>query len=217
MASREELKAKKEKTSQALIQAALQLSAEDGYASLSLRSVARKAGIAPTSFYRHFRDMDELGLSIVDQAANVLNKYLNKAAGKMLLQAGECDASSDNLLIIIKKILPPFVETLMACFENHNYLLHLFLQERTGSFQALRDSISHGIDILAEALFQNLKKINIVIGNPFHDIRLISETMILISCCSGLEMMVCPESDCLAQNERTIQKLAIFLIGASMV
>ena len=217
MASREELKAKKEKTSQALIQAALQLSAEDGYASLSLRSVARKAGIAPTSFYRHFRDMDELGLSIVDQAAIVLNKCLNEAVGKMLLQAGECDASSDNLSIIIKKMLPPFVETFMACFENHNYILRLFLQERTGSSQALRDSISHEINILTEALFQNLKKINIAIGNRFNDIRLISETMILISCRSGLEMMVCSEPERLPQNKRTIQKLTIFLLGVSMI
>ena len=82
MASRAELKAQKEKTSNALIQAALQLCAEDGYASLSLRSVARKAGIAPTSFYRHFRDMDELGVAIVDQAKTVLEKCLSQTRKK---------------------------------------------------------------------------------------------------------------------------------------
>nr|MCU0600165.1 TetR family transcriptional regulator [Desulfobacterales bacterium] len=64
MASREELREQKEKTSQALIQSALELCAEEGYASLSLRSVARKAGIAPTSFYRHFREIDELGVAM---------------------------------------------------------------------------------------------------------------------------------------------------------
>nr|MBP7548525.1 TetR family transcriptional regulator [Corallincola sp.] len=59
----------KEKTRQTLIEAALaQLSAERSLASLSLREVAREAGIAPTSFYRHFRDMDELGLTLVDEA-----------------------------------------------------------------------------------------------------------------------------------------------------
>ena len=47
-----------------------QLSAERSFASLSLREVAREAGIAPTSFYRHFRDVDELGLTMVDEWAH---------------------------------------------------------------------------------------------------------------------------------------------------
>lgn len=51
----------KEKTRRSLVEAAFsQLSAERSFASLSLREVAREAGIAPTSFYRHFRDVDEL-------------------------------------------------------------------------------------------------------------------------------------------------------------
>ena len=45
----------------------VKLSAERSFASLSLREVAREAGIAPTSFYRHFRDVDELGLTMVDE------------------------------------------------------------------------------------------------------------------------------------------------------
>ena len=50
----------KERTRQAIINAAFsQLSAEKGFASLSLREVTREAGIAPTSFYHHFADMDE--------------------------------------------------------------------------------------------------------------------------------------------------------------
>ena len=50
----------KERTRRSLVEAAFsQLSAERSFASLSLREVAREAGIAPTSFYRHFRDVDE--------------------------------------------------------------------------------------------------------------------------------------------------------------
>ncbi|MGL5267720.1 MAG: TetR family transcriptional regulator, partial [Plesiomonas shigelloides] len=46
----------KERTRRALIDAAFsQLSVERSFSSLSLREVAREAGIAPTSFYRHFR------------------------------------------------------------------------------------------------------------------------------------------------------------------
>ena len=36
--------------------------------SLSLREVAREAGIAPNSFYRQFRDIDELAVALIDLA-----------------------------------------------------------------------------------------------------------------------------------------------------
>ncbi len=49
-------------------------SAERSFASLSLREVAREAGIAPTSFYRHFRDVDELGLTMVDESGLMLRR-----------------------------------------------------------------------------------------------------------------------------------------------
>ena len=98
MAFRDEQKKQREKISRILIQGALQLSAEEGYASLSLRSVARKAGIAPTSFYRHFRDMDELGLAIVDQAKGVLRECLKQAAQKMSFPLTEKKPTRKNRL-----------------------------------------------------------------------------------------------------------------------
>ena len=61
----------KERTRRSLVEAAFsQLSAERSFTSLSLREVAREAGIAPTSFYRHFRDVDELGLTMVDESGH---------------------------------------------------------------------------------------------------------------------------------------------------
>lgn len=56
----------------ALLRAALSLAAEHGFTSLGLREVSRAAGIAPTSFYRHFADMHELGLSLIDELASPL-------------------------------------------------------------------------------------------------------------------------------------------------
>ena len=39
-----------------------------GFGSLSLRVVARCAGIVPTGFYRHFEDMDALGLALMPRS-----------------------------------------------------------------------------------------------------------------------------------------------------
>ena len=70
----------KEKTRRQLIDAALgQLSSERSFSSLSLREVAKEAGLAPTSFYRHFSDMDELGLTLVDEAGLTLRQLMRQA------------------------------------------------------------------------------------------------------------------------------------------
>jgi len=68
------------KTRRALMDAALrQLNADRGFGSLSLREIAREAGIAPTSFYRHFTEMDELGLALVDEAGVALRQLMRQA------------------------------------------------------------------------------------------------------------------------------------------
>jgi AcrR family transcriptional regulator len=53
----------KQTTRRKLIEVALRLSAQKGFAALSLREVAQAAELTPAAFYRHFRDMEELGLS----------------------------------------------------------------------------------------------------------------------------------------------------------
>jgi AraC-like DNA-binding protein len=49
------------------------------YCIMSLREVAREAGIAPNSFYRHFKDIDELAISLIDRAGIVLRKIIREA------------------------------------------------------------------------------------------------------------------------------------------
>src|SRR6185295_12255977 len=60
-----EKREEKDRTREELQRAALRLGAAHGFASLGLREVAREAAIAPTSFYRHFEDMEALGLSLI--------------------------------------------------------------------------------------------------------------------------------------------------------
>ena len=69
----------KQITRRALIDAALKLSVDRGFSSLSLRAVTREAGIAPTSFYRHFKDMDDLGLALVDEVGMGLRQLVRQA------------------------------------------------------------------------------------------------------------------------------------------
>jgi AcrR family transcriptional regulator len=61
-----EKKEEKERVAFALLRATLGLAAAHGFSSLGLREVARAAEIAPTSFYRHFADMEALGIVLIE-------------------------------------------------------------------------------------------------------------------------------------------------------
>lgn len=69
---------RKERTRQAILDAALELSAEGGLSGLSLRSVAKRVGIVPTAFYRHFSSVEELGLALVDESFASLREMLRE-------------------------------------------------------------------------------------------------------------------------------------------
>ncbi|MCU1687584.1 MAG: TetR family transcriptional regulator [Amycolatopsis sp.] len=70
---------RKQRTRQALLDAALELLADRGFANLSLREVAKGAGIVPTAFYRHFASMDELGVALVEESMRTLRGMIRAA------------------------------------------------------------------------------------------------------------------------------------------
>jgi len=122
----------KEKTRRALINAAMnQLSAEIGFSSLSLREVAREANIAPTSFYRHFRNMDELGLTLVDECGLTLRQLLRQAR-QQIDKGGS--------------IIRVSIETFMQYVASNTAIFRLLLQERTGRSREFRNAVERELE-----------------------------------------------------------------------
>ncbi len=71
---------RRQHTRQALLDAALlQMEAGESFDALSLRSVARAAGVVPTAFYRYFASMDELGLALIEDSFRTLRGMLRHA------------------------------------------------------------------------------------------------------------------------------------------
>lgn len=130
----------KEKTRRTLVDAAFhQLSAEKSFSNISLREVAREARIAPTSFYRHFKDMDELGLTMVDEAGLTLRQLMRQARKRI--------ANGGSVITIS-------VETFFEFIANSPNVFRLLLRESSGTSQEFRTAaareIKHFIDELAE-------------------------------------------------------------------
>ncbi len=125
----------KEKTRQALIEAAFnQLSAEHSFSNLSLREVAREAGIAPTSFYRHFKDMNELGLTLVDEAGLTLRQLMRQARRR--IESGSGLGGS---------VINTSVFTFMEFIESSPNQFRLLLRERSGTSKAFRAAVAREI------------------------------------------------------------------------
>ncbi|MDO6465366.1 HTH-type transcriptional repressor FabR [Pseudoalteromonas carrageenovora] len=121
----------KQKTRQALIEAAFnQLSADHSFSNLSLREVAREASIAPTSFYRHFKDMNELGLTMVDEAGLTLRQLMRQARRRIASGGSVINTS---------------VVTFMEFIDNSSNQFRLLLRERSGTSKAFRAAVAREV------------------------------------------------------------------------
>ncbi len=84
----------KQQTRHALLDAARQLiDAGRGFGSISLREVAKAAGIVPTGFYRHFDDMDQLGLALVNEVGETFRETIRRVRRNEFEFRGLTDAS----------------------------------------------------------------------------------------------------------------------------
>ncbi len=121
----------KRKTRHAIINAAFNLLSEErSLSNISLREVTREAGIAPTSFYRHFSDMDELGLTLVDEGGLALRQLMRQARQRI-------EKGGD----VIRVSVHTFLEFVSA---NSN-AFRLLLRERSGTSLAFRDAVAREI------------------------------------------------------------------------
>lgn len=135
---------RKQRTRRALLDAALELiQGDQSFSSISLREVARNAGVVPTAFYRHFRDMDELGLTLVEEALRALRQMMREARSAPL------PASS-----LITRSVQTYTNYVLA---NRDYFQFL-AKERFGGSRALRTAIRQGTALFISELATDLAR-----------------------------------------------------------
>lgn len=189
----------KEKTRRAIIDAAIgQLSESKSFASLSLREVTREAGIAPTSFYRHFKDMEELGLTLVDESGLALRQVMRKARQRVKVKG---------------KVIATSVRTFLEFTESQPNIFRILFHERSGTTRALRDAVSREIQYFIVELSDYIRNTGIA-----ESIAMIqAEAMVAVIFNAGAESIAANQKQKAALETRAIQQLRFVAIGAALV
>lgn len=104
---------------------------------LSLREIAREAGIAPNSFYRHFKDVDELAVTLIDRAGESLRRII-----------GEARARAHTERSVVRGSVQAFMDQLRA---NDRHL-HLLLREGTVGSDAFKQAVDRQLNFFEEEL-----------------------------------------------------------------
>jgi len=186
----------KEKTRRAIINAAINELGEDkSFASLSLREVTRKAGIAPNSFYRHFKDMEELGLTLVDESGLALRQLMRKARQRFKKH---------------KSVIVTSVKTFMEITETNANIFRLLFHERSGTTRALRHAVAREIQFFIVELTDFIQSM----GFEKEEAYLQAEAMVAVIFNAGAESLAAKPSQRKALEQRAIQQLRLLAVGA---
>jgi AcrR family transcriptional regulator len=135
---------RREHTRRALLDAALKLMDRgDSFEAVSLRSVARAAGVVPGAFYRHFSSMDELALALVDESFRTLRALLREARAAGLPPRH-----------VIRRSVEVLVEQVLA---NRQHFA-LIARARTSGNGVLRHAVNNEIRLVTSELATDLAR-----------------------------------------------------------
>ncbi|HEX5035983.1 MAG TPA: HTH-type transcriptional repressor FabR [bacterium] len=190
---------KKALTRRDLVDAAIRLSADRGFAGLSLREVCRAAGLTPTAFYRHFKDMDDLGLALVDEVALSLRRLMREARQKAEGKGSRVESSA---------------EAFVAFIRQNAHLFRLLLGERSGSSAGFRKAIRREMNLFVSELSEDLQRVAALTNRPLVDPLLTSEIIVALVFTVGAEALDLSPAEARRLTKRLIREIRIVLRGS---
>jgi len=174
----ESRQAQKERTRQAILASALELSQTQGFAQLSLRQVSRHAGIVPTAFYRHFESMEQLGLALVEQSFSTLRRMIRDAQRDPEVFTNIIDAAADVLVEAVKHSKAHFA---------------FVARERVGGSEVVRTAIRHELDLFVSELAVVLARLPNIENWSSDDVQMVSRLFVRNMVSNAEEVVEMPD------------------------
>lgn len=195
--------ARKERTHQAILDAALALTDDASLATLSLRQVTREVGIVPTAFYRHFASIEELGLALVDQSFASLRTMLRD------VRRGTPD---------LQGVITSSVSILVRHAHEHRSHFRFVARERFSGPPVVRDAIRAQLELLERELATDLARLAGSVDWSADDLRVMANLIVNAMVSTAEAVISAPPERPDVEREiiRTTQlQLRMIVVGAA--
>ncbi|CAM4385476.1 HTH-type transcriptional repressor FabR [Acinetobacter dispersus] len=187
-------------TKEELFQATLSLiGPQKSIASLSLREIAREAGIAPNSFYRHFKDIDELAIALIDQSGLVLRRIIREAR----LQASKQQS-------IIRSSVEVFIQQLNTDEGN----LSLLLREGYTGSTSYKAAVDRQLNFFQQELQEDLIRLEQMNNSKISHADLVAKAITQLVFNMGAKVLDLPIEQRTEVAEQTMVMIRMILEGA---
>ena len=159
---------------------------------LSLREVAREAGIAPNSFYRQFRDMDELAVALIDAAGRSLRTIIGEAR-----QRATSTATS-----VVRVSVETFMEQ------------HVLLREGAVGSDDFKHAVERELHYFEEELQHDLVRLAALDGAVLHAPELVAKAITRLVFAMGATAMDLPPEKDPELVEQISTMIRMIIVGA---
>jgi AcrR family transcriptional regulator len=197
--------ARKRRTREALMEAALRLMSEGrSFTGLSLREVTREAGVVPTAFYRHFRDMDELGLALVEEGGTTLRRLLREARREGMP---------------VSDVIRNSVRIYKSYLEEHPRQFLFIAAERSGGSPVIRAAVRREVDHFTKEMAQDLQALDYLPHLSLETLELICGLVVKLMLSAVADILDLPPHQERAEAELIdgfVRQLRLVFLGASV-
>ncbi len=194
----------KERTRQRLIDAALALiGGGSGYTALSLREITRQAGVAPAAFYRHFKDLDELGLALVEMGGVTLRRLLREARRDGIPPTDMLRGS---------------VQIYQRFVASRSEVFRFIARERGGGSRAIRNAIRTEESHFASEMAQDLRTLGTLPDLSSASLQMICGLIVATMLNAASDILDVPSGRPKQEQElleNFVRQLRVILLGAS--
>ncbi len=167
---------------------------------LSLREVAREAGIAPNSFYRQFRDMDELSIALIDLAGRSLRTIIGQARRRATVSA--------------TSVVWVSVETFMEQLRADDKLLHVLLREGAVGSDDFKHAVERELQYFEDELQVDLVRLAAMDGVRLHAPQLAAKAITRLVFAMGASAMDLPPEKDAELIEEISTMVRMIIVGA---
>ncbi|AOE86380.1 TetR family transcriptional regulator [Pseudomonas sp. TCU-HL1] len=145
-----------------LMEAALRLGSQSrSLGSLGLRELAREAGLNPNTFYRHFKDVDDLGLAIIRTIATQLRQPLRDLRREAAARAVQGDGGGTPKLMGIdlgrgRRVCHETVQLFFDFVDGNAEAFIIGVRELHGASPVLREALREVMEDFAADMAEDV-------------------------------------------------------------